>query len=74
MFSRMSGSPTQMATGKAELTSKIAGIIEALDLTQSQVAERTGLAQPKVSILLRGNSKESLWKNFSGFSLHSAVM
>jgi predicted XRE-type DNA-binding protein len=39
---------------KAELTSKIADVIEALDLTQSQVAERTGLPQPKVSSLLRG--------------------
>jgi len=39
---------------KAELTSKIADVIEALDLTQTQVSERTGLPQPKVSSLLRG--------------------
>jgi len=39
---------------KAELTSTIADVVEVLDLTQTQVAERTGLPQPKVSILLRG--------------------
>jgi len=39
---------------KAELTSQIADVIEALNLTQTEVAERTGLPQPKVSSLLRG--------------------
>jgi predicted XRE-type DNA-binding protein len=46
---------------KAELTSKIADVIEALHLTQSEAAERTGVPQPKLSGLLRGR--------FEGFSL-----
>jgi predicted XRE-type DNA-binding protein len=45
---------------KAELTSKIAQLIEKRGWTQAQTAERTGLDQPKVSRLLRGQ--------LSGFS------
>jgi predicted XRE-type DNA-binding protein len=46
---------------KAELTSQIADTIEALKLTQSAAAERTGVPQPKLSGLLRGR--------FEGFSM-----
>jgi predicted XRE-type DNA-binding protein len=45
---------------KAELTSRIAQLIEKRGWTQAQTAERTGLDQPKVSRLLRGQ--------LSGFS------
>ncbi len=45
---------------KAELTSKIVQLIEKRGWTQAQTAERTGLDQPKVSRLLRGQ--------LSGFS------
>lgn len=46
---------------KAELTRRISKAIEDLNLTQLQVAERIGIDQPKVSMLLRGH--------FEGFSL-----
>src|ERR1700752_176623 len=45
---------------KAELTSRIAQLIEKRGWTQAQTAERIGLDQPKVSRLLRGH--------LSGFS------
>lgn len=45
---------------KAKLATKIAQLIEKKGWTQSQTAERTGLDQPKVSRLLRGQ--------LSGFS------
>ena len=45
---------------KAELTIRIAQLIEKRGWTQAQTAERTGLDQPKVSRLLRGQ--------LSGFS------
>lgn len=45
---------------KAELASKIAQLIQKKGWTQAQTAERTGLDQPKVSRLLRGQ--------LSGFS------
>lgn len=45
---------------KAKLTSQIAQLIEKKGLTQAQAAERTGLDQPKISRLLRGQ--------LSGFS------
>src|SRR5215211_7242006 len=45
---------------KAELTFKIAQLIEKKGLTQAEVAKRTGLDQPKVSRLLNGH--------LSGFS------
>lgn len=46
---------------KAEITSRIAQLIEKKGLTQSQAAARMKLDQPKVSRLLRGH--------FSGFSV-----
>ncbi len=45
---------------KAKLAAKIAQLIEKKGWTQTQTAERTGLDQPKVSRLLRGQ--------LSGFS------
>jgi predicted XRE-type DNA-binding protein len=45
---------------KVKLTTKIAQLIEKKGWTQAQTAERTGLDQPKVSRLLRGQ--------LSGFS------
>src|SRR6185312_1930689 len=45
---------------KAELASRVAQLIEKRGWTQTQIAERTGLDQPKVSRLLRGQ--------LSGFS------
>src|SRR5215211_791969 len=45
---------------KAKLATKIAQLIEKKGWTQAQTAERTGLDQPKVSRLLRGQ--------LSGFS------
>src|SRR6185503_1985361 len=45
---------------KAELATRIAQLIEKKGWTQAQTAERTGLDQPKVSRLLRGQ--------LSGFS------
>lgn len=45
---------------KAKLATKIAQLIESKGWTQAQTAERTGLDQPKVSRLLRGQ--------LSGFS------
>jgi predicted XRE-type DNA-binding protein len=39
---------------KAELTRQIINRIKALDLSQSQTAERLGLSQPDVSRLVRG--------------------
>ena len=45
---------------KAKLATKLAQLIEAKGWTQAQTAERTGLDQPKVSRLLRGQ--------LSGFS------
>lgn len=45
---------------KAKLATKIAQLIEKKGWTQTQTAERTGLDQPKVSRLLRGQ--------LSGFS------
>src|ERR1044072_5226966 len=46
---------------KAQLTSRIAQLIERRGWTQAQTAERIGLDQPKVSRLLRGQ--------LSGFSV-----
>lgn len=45
---------------KAELASRIGQLLEKRGWTQAQIAERTGLDQPKVSRLLRGQ--------LSGFS------
>jgi predicted XRE-type DNA-binding protein len=45
---------------KAELATKVAQLIEKKRLTQAQTAQRTGLDQPTVSRLLRGQ--------LSGFS------
>ncbi|MDV7210778.1 helix-turn-helix domain-containing protein [Azotobacter beijerinckii] len=39
---------------KAQLASKIGGIIKARHLTQAQAAEILGISQPKVSDMLRG--------------------
>src|SRR5215472_3668940 len=50
---------------KALLTSRIADTIEALKLTQSAAAERTGVSQPKLSGLLRGR--------FAGFSMEKLL-
>jgi predicted XRE-type DNA-binding protein len=46
---------------KAQLVSRIARILEQKNLTQVQAAERLGIDQPKVSLLLRGR--------FEGYSL-----
>jgi predicted XRE-type DNA-binding protein len=51
---------------KAQLVSKIADAITALDLTQTQTAARIGLTQPKVSDLLRGK--------FDGFSMEKLIL
>jgi predicted XRE-type DNA-binding protein len=40
---------------KAQLVFRIAQLIDQKKITQAKVAERTGLDQPKVSRLLRGN-------------------
>jgi len=45
---------------KAKLVAKVAQLIEKKGLTQAEIARRTGLDQPKVSRLLRGQ--------LSGFS------
>ena len=45
---------------KAKLVSKISQLIEKKELTQAEIAKRTGLDQPKVSRLLSGH--------LSGFS------
>ncbi|MGH2425549.1 MAG: helix-turn-helix domain-containing protein [bacterium] len=45
----------EQALAKAELTAKIAQIIEAKGLTQAAAAKILGVDQPKVSALLRGN-------------------
>ena len=45
----------EQALAKAELTGKIAQIIEAKGLTQAAAAKILGVDQPKVSALLRGN-------------------
>ena len=47
------GAPEE-ALAKAELTAKIAQIIEAKGLTQAAAARVLGIDQPKVSALLRG--------------------
>ena len=44
----------EQALAKAELTAKIAQIIEARGLTQAAAARLLGVDQPKVSALLRG--------------------
>jgi predicted XRE-type DNA-binding protein len=44
----------EQALAKAELTAKIAQIIEARGLTQAAAAKLLGIDQPKVSALLRG--------------------
>ena len=46
---------------KAQLVSRIAKIIEREKMTQIQAAERLGIDQPKVSLLLRGR--------FEGYSV-----
>jgi predicted XRE-type DNA-binding protein len=46
---------------KAELTSKIAELIEAANLTQIEAADKVEFGQPKVSALLR--------ERFEGFSV-----
>ncbi len=46
---------------KAELTRRISRAIEELKLTQMEVAAKTGIDQPKISMLLRGR--------FEGYSL-----
>jgi predicted XRE-type DNA-binding protein len=43
---------------KAELTSKIAELIEAANLTQVEAAEKIGIGQPKISALLRGRFED----------------
>jgi predicted XRE-type DNA-binding protein len=45
-------SDTLMA--KAELTRRISKAIEELNLTQMEAAAKTGIDQPKISLLLRG--------------------
>jgi predicted XRE-type DNA-binding protein len=47
---------------KAQLTAKIAEIVQRRALTQTRTAEILGLTQPKVSALLKGQ--------FRGFSEH----
>ncbi len=61
VFADVGLADSEALLAKAKLTSKIADAIAALDLTQSQAAERIGLPQPKVSDLLRGK--------FDGFSM-----
>jgi predicted XRE-type DNA-binding protein len=39
---------------KADLASKIATVIEARDLTQTQAAALCGVSQPKISLIIRG--------------------
>lgn len=43
---------------KAELAHRIAALIDAEGLTQSQAAARLGIDQPKVSMLVRGRLKD----------------
>ena len=43
---------------KAELAAVIGGLIRKLDMNQADVAERLGVDQPKVSMLLRGRLKD----------------
>ncbi len=58
------GLPASMLA-KAKLTARIAQAIEARRYTQQQAAEILGLAQPKISMLLRGR--------FEGFSIERLV-
>ena len=43
---------------KAKLVSHVSDIIRSLNLTQSQVAEITGLTQPQISNILRGKFRD----------------
>jgi predicted XRE-type DNA-binding protein len=53
---------------KAKLVSKISQLIEKKGLTQAEIARRTGLDQPKVSRLLRGE-----WSGFSADRLFAIL-
>lgn len=54
VFADLGVDAPEEALAKAELTAKIAQIIEAKGLTQSAAAKLLGIDQPKVSALLRG--------------------
>jgi predicted XRE-type DNA-binding protein len=54
VFSDLGMEAPEEALAKAELTAKIAQIIEAKGLTQVAAARLLGVDQPKVSALLRG--------------------
>ncbi len=61
VFADLGIAEPEEALAKAQLVSRLADIIEERGLTQTQAAELLGIAQPKVSALLRGY--------FDGFSL-----
>ena len=54
VFADLGVNAPEEALAKAELTAKIAQIIEAKGLTQAATARVLGIDQPKVSALLRG--------------------
>ena len=54
VFADLGVDAPEEALAKAELTAKIAEIIEARGLTQAAAARLLGIDQPKVSALLRG--------------------
>jgi predicted XRE-type DNA-binding protein len=54
VFADLGVDAPEEALAKAELTAKIAEIIEAKGLTQVAAAKALGIDQPKVSALLRG--------------------
>jgi len=61
VFADLGVEQPEEALAKAQLVSRLADIIEERGLTQTQAASILGIAQPKISALLRGH--------FDGFSL-----
>jgi predicted XRE-type DNA-binding protein len=43
---------------KAELVTRLSGLMESRGLTQSQVAQQTGISQPDVSRILKGRFRD----------------
>jgi len=57
VFADLKIADPQTALAKAELVHSIRDIIESMGLTQKQIAEKLAIDQPKISALLRGQTK-----------------
>ena len=57
VFADLKLADPQTVLAKAELVHKIQTVIESAGMTQKQTAQKLGIDQPKISALLRGQTK-----------------